>query len=585
MLKKFFISMLGTIAGLWISGLIFGVLAISFFVGLIASSADKDVDLTQKSVLYLDLKGNMADRNQPGDIWQIINSVENPSESLVDVINAIHHAAIDAKIKGIYINANDLMAGLAAREEIINALREFKESGKWVIAYADNYTQDDYLLATLADDVYLNPMGGVDVRGMMSQVPFVKGLLDKIGIKMQILRVGKFKSAVEPFFETKMSEASRLQTQIMVDSMWNYTASTIAENRQKSIDDVNHWADSMLAFQSPEKVVESGAVTALKYRREVEDIIRKKCNVEAGAELPLITPSQYMLLNSDILLGEDHIAVLFAQGDIVDSGESGIVGETMVPEIIELAEDDNVKAMVLRVNSGGGSAFASEQIWEALEYFKSKGKELYVSMGDYAASGGYYISCGANKIFADHNTLTGSIGVFGMIPDMSGLITDKLGVTFATVKTNRNTDVPVINQPMTAEQLAAMQNMVELTYDTFTKRVANGRGMTQDAVKEIAEGRVWTGGSARELGLVDEIGGLQNAINAIADVANISADKVVYYPNVEDNFMTQLVTTAITDVSVGNVTIDANTMRMIKFVEYLQTMPYIQARMEPIDIQ
>ncbi len=576
--------MLGTIAGLWISGLIFGVLAISFLVGIIASSAGEEVDFTQRSVLYLDLKGAMNDRNQPGDIWQVINSVENPTESLVDMIDAIRKASSDATIEGIYINAAGLSAGMASREEIINALQKFKESGKWVIAYADSYSQEDYILSTLADDVYLNPVGAVDVRGMMAQVPFFKGTLDKIGVKMQILRVGKFKSAVEPFFETKMSDASRLQNQIMVDSMWNYATTTIAAERGKTVADVNNWADIMLACQEANDVVELGAVSGLKYRREVEDIIRKKCGIEPGDELPFITPSKYLMLNTNLLLNEDHIAVMFASGDIVDSGEGGIVGETMVPEIIELAEDDNVKAMVLRVNSGGGSAFASEQIWEALEYFKSKGKTLYVSMGDYAASGGYYISCGAEKIFADRNTLTGSIGVFGMIPDMSGLITDKLGVTFSTVQTNRNTAMPMLTQPMTPEQLAAMQHMVEITYDTFTKRVAEGRSMTQDAVKEIAEGRVWTGGSALELGLVDEIGGLQDAIEAIASATGLDTDKVIYYPSLEDDFMAQIISSAMSEVSVGNVTIDANTMRAIKFVEYMQNMPYLQARMQPIEI-
>ncbi len=589
MLKKFFISMLGTIAGVWIAFFIAVIACFSIFGAIVASfgSSDATNDL-DASVLYLDLKGVMEERTQTTDVWSAIKSSKGAGETYIDVLDALRLAANDSKIEGVYINANGLGAGVSTFEELVAALRDFKEtSGKWVIAYGDSYGQGDYLLASVADSVYLNPFGGVSVRGMATQTPFLKGLLDKLGVKMQILRVGTFKSAVEPFMNTEMSPASRLQSQVMVDSLWAYYCDVVSVERGVDEADVKSWAENMMMTWEADKILESGAVTALLYERQVNDVIREKCGVESGDDLPLITPSKYLMLNegnNTETKNEAHVAVLFAAGDIVDSGEGGIVGDAMVPEILDLADDDNVKGLVLRVNSGGGSAYASEQIWEALEYFKSKGKPFYVSMGDYAASGGYYISCGADKIYADQTTLTGSIGVFGMMPEFSGLVTGKLGVTFSTVQTNENAAFPSSMEPMTAKQRDAMQAGVNGTYDKFTKRVADGRGMSQDSVKMIAEGRVWVGGSALELGLVDEIGGLNETLAAMLEKTELTRKNVVYYPEIEDEQMVKMLREALGGISINDITVDANTINMMKLVDDLRTMSPIQARMEPIEI-
>lgn len=585
MLKKFFISMLGTIAGFWISIFIAVLVGIAVVGAIIASGSDSKVEISKNSILYLDFSGNIPERNQPADFWQMIQNAEGDGDALVDILDAIRLAKNDSKINGIYINARGAASGMASREEIVAALRDFKSSGKWIYAYSDGYSQGDYVMASLADSVFVNPIGSVDVHGVATSVPFFKGLLDKLGIKMQIVRVGTFKSAVEPFMGTEMSEASRLQNRVMVDSLWQYMTTTIAGARKVSEADVNMWADSMLAVQGGARALDVKAVSALRYRRQVEDLLREKSDVDQDDDLPLVTPSEYMDSQKAFSSKKEHIAVLFACGDIVDSGEGGIVGEKMVPEIISLADDDNVKALVLRVNSGGGSAFASEQIWEALEYFKSKDKAFYVSMGDYAASGGYYISCGADKIFADHTTLTGSIGVFGMIPDFSGLVNDKLGVHFSVVETNPNAAFPDVMKPMTADQARMMQESVNRTYDLFTSRVAEGRGISQDSVKVIAEGRVWTGGAALGIGLVDSLGGLDAAVGEIAKKAGLDADNVVYYPSVDDKFLNQILAEARKNVSMGSIELSSGAMRILRFLEGVRAMNPVQARMMPLSVE
>ncbi len=573
MLKKFFISMLGTIAGFWISLFLAVIVGVAVVGAIIASGSGSKPEISKNSILYLDLSGNIPERYQPADIWQMLRDVDGSGEALADILSAIRLAKNDAKINGIYINAQGAAAGMASREEIVAALRDFKSSGKWIYAYSDGYSQGDYLMSAVADSVFLNPIGGVDVHGVATSIPFFKGLMDKLGVKMQIVRVGTFKSAVEPFMTTEMSPASRLQNQVMVDSLWQYMTSVISESRGVTAASVNQWADSLLSTRSGQGALDVKAVSALRYRRQVEATLRAKSDVDDDDDLPLVTPSDYMAAQKTFSANKKHVAVLFACGDIVDSGEGGIVGEKMVPEILSLADNDNVKAMVLRVNSGGGSAFASEQIWEALEYFKSRGKTLYVSMGDYAASGGYYISCGADKIFADRTTLTGSIGVFGMIPDFSGLVTDKLGVRFSIVETNPNAAFPDPMKAMTPEQAALMQGSVERTYDLFTSRVAEGRGISQDSVKSIAEGRVWTGGAALRLGLVDAMGGLEAAVEEVAAKAGLDSDNVVYYPAVDDKF------------SIGSMEVSSGALRIMQFLEGLRTMNPVQARMMPVEVQ
>lgn len=585
MLKRFFISMLGTIAGLWIAITIFviGIIAVAA-AAIGASSSTVKVD--DNSILYLNLSGDIAERYQQGNLVDFVRDFESRGQSLEQITTSIRLAANDRKIKGIYIDAAGSGMGVASRQELIETLNQFKESGKWIYAYADNYSQGDYLVASVADKIILNPVGNVDIHGVGAQTAFFTGLLDKLGIKIQVIKVGTYKSAVEPFILKSMSEPSRHQMHVYVDSIWDFYAQTIAANRNVTPATVASWADSLTFTWTAEHAVNAGIVTETGYRRAFEDMLRDITDVEAGKDLRLVSPESYLEANNNKLASasKDHIAVLYAVGDIVEDGEGGIVGATMVPQIIKLADDDNVRALVLRVNSGGGSAFASEQIWEALEYFKSTGKPFYVSMGDYAASGGYYISCGADRIFADATTLTGSIGVFGMIPDLSGLVTDKLGVTFSTVASSPNASFMSLTAPMTPQQINAMQNYVEDTYATFTSRVAEGRHMDVDSVKAIAEGRVWVGSSALGLGLVDELGSLDSAVKAIAAETGLDSDAWIAYPEIKNDFLERLIEET-SKMQAGGMTLDPETIKYILTAKRIVEMSPVQARMPEIVIR
>ncbi len=587
MLKKFFISMLGTMAGLWISLLLVFVGGL-MLVGALAGGSDP-AKVEKHSILYFDLSGEVAERYQPATLAEIIQSSTSDAPSLDEMVSALRAAASDSRIEAVWLDCGGAAMGMASREELLEALRRFRsESGKPVFAYADSYSQGDFILASEADSVFLNPMGAVDIHGLGAMTPFFKNTLDKLGVRMQIVKVGSFKSAVEPFILTQMSDSARLQTQQYVDSLWTFGAEAIAAGRSLPADSVFAWAPRMMATMPAQTFVDCGLVDALAYRRNFENMLRELTGRDADEDLRTIAPADY-LAGADLLAtlntAKPHVAVYYAVGDIVDTGDGGIVGADVVPDIIELADDDNVRALVLRVNSGGGSAFASEQIWEALEYFKSKNKPFYVSMGDYAASGGYYISCGADRIYADATTLTGSIGVFGMIPDFSGLVTDKLGVTFTVVESNANGAGISTMAAMTPEQHEAMQRSVDDIYDRFTGRVATGRHMEQDAVKLIAEGRVWVGGKALELGLVDEIGSLRTAIAAIAAANDLEADAVVAYPADEEDMWVRILRESggISADALGTQSsLDPEALRSLRFIRSLSTMNPMQARMEPV---
>lgn len=585
MLKRFFISMLGTIAGLWIAITIFVIGAVAIIAAAIGSNS-KSTEVENKSILYLNLSGDITERIEEQNFVDFVRDFESHGQSLEQILTSIRLAASDRKISGIYINAEGSGMGVASRQELIEALQQFKESGKWIYAYADNYAQGDYLVASVANKIFLNPVGNVDIHGVGMQTPFFTGLLDKLGVKVQVVKVGTYKSAVEPFILTSMSEAARRQNQVYVDSIWNFYANTIAENREVAPSTVSAWADSLTFAWTAEHVAASNIVTETRYRREVEDLLRSLTDVDDDDDLRLVTPEAYLEANEKKFKSpsDEHIAVLYAVGDIVESGEGGIVGSTMVPQIIKLADDDNVAALVLRVNSGGGSAFASEQIWEALEYFKTTGKPFYVSMGDYAASGGYYISCGADRIFADETTLTGSIGVFGMIPDLSGLVTGKLGITFSTVASSPNATFMSLTQPMTPGQLYAMQSYVEDTYDKFTTRVADGRHMSVDSVKTIAEGRVWIGSSALELGLVDELGSLDATVKAIAEEIGLEEDAWVAYPKVKTDFIERLLDQT-SQLKAQGITLDPEMVKYLVAAKRITELEPVQARMPEIVIR
>ncbi len=598
MLKRFFISLLGTVAGIWISFLLifFGGLML---IGVFAGSSE-DEGIKKNSILYLDLSGAIEERVSKPSVSDLMQGNVSDAPTLREIIEALDVAVLDKRIDGVVLDCKGASMGFATCEELVKALETFRPY-KWVYAYSDGYEQGDYLLAAAgADSIFMNPLGGVNLHGVASQIPFFKGLLDKVGVKMQIVKVGSFKSAVEPYILTSASEPSRLQTQTFVDSIWNYMSGVIAEGRQMSPGKVTELASQFMVARGAETALKAGLVDGLIYRRQFEDKLRELTNVKRDEELRYVTPARLLgekaadpkaLLKAmksskdkpEISLHGEHLAVLYATGDITDDSGNGIVGSEMVPQIVQLADDDDVKGLLLRVNSGGGSAFASEQIWEALEYFKSKGKPFYVSMGDYAASGGYYISCGADRIIADETTLTGSIGVFGMIPDASGLITDKLGVNFSTIESNRNALPPSLVSPLTPEQSSALQESVEHTYDLFTKRVAQGRGMSQEDVKKIAEGRVWVGSSALELGLVDDIGTLAEAEDLIRTKIGDPNIETVYYPQAEDDFLTMLVRSgALDDVKArcSREEFDAETRALLEYVNRLRMQSPIQARME-----
>ncbi len=584
MIKKFFLTMLGTIAGIWVSIIVFvlgSIIAIGILVG---KNADTSAIAGGDSILRIDLSGQIVDRVQPGSFMDVLMSAsEGNTQGLDDLVAAIMKARDDKKIKGIFLDCSGSSSGIATRAELLEALRYFKEdSSKWIYSYADSYAQGDYLLASVSDKIYLNPIGEVDIHGLQSMVMFYKGLMDKLGVEMQVVKVGTFKSAVEPFLRTDMSEANREQTRIYVDQIWDDIAGNIAANLSLTPADVNLWADSLASTWAPEIYVDRKMVSELKYRSQVEEILRKQMKLDKDDKLPYVSPSEYLASKIDPFESKGkHIAVLYAVGDIVVSGEGGIVSETLVPQIEKLAADDDVKGLVLRVNSGGGSAFASEQIWKALEDFEAKDKPFYVSMGDYAASGGYYISCGADSIFADATTLTGSIGIFGMIPSAEKLLNDKLGLTTDIVASNPNAVVAAPYRPYSPTQIAAMQKYVERGYATFTGRVAEGRKMEIDSVLKIAEGRVWDGQSALRIGLVDKIGSLQYAIDAMARRLDMKPSETVSYPALEEDFWaTVLKESQSMSVEINGIPAE-DIATALRAARALRDADPIQARMEP----
>lgn len=583
--------MLGTMAGLWISIFVvfFGGLML---IGSIAGSSSGG-KVEKHSVLCFDLDGTVNERYQPSSLMQTIQEGEMTAPSLDEMLRSLRLAANDDKIEALVLRCNGSAMGFASRQELVEAIRQFKfESGKPVYAYAySTYTQGDYMLASLADKIFLNPLGGVDIHGVGGMVPFFTETLDKIGVKMQILKVGTFKSAVEPFCETSMSEPARLQMQQYCDSLWGYAVNTISGARNIEGDSLRTWAGEVIGVRPASFFIDNNFVDELAYEREFEDNIRILTDRESNSDIRWVKPAEYLAANESIEqmtnATKKHIAIYYAVGDITDNSGDGIVGTKVVPDIISLADNDKVEGLVLRVNSGGGSAFASEQIWEALEYFKSKDKPFFVSMGDYAASGGYYISSGANMIFADSTTITGSIGVFGMIPDFSGLATGILGVHFSTVETNPNAVGITGLQPMTPSMKAAMQTSVENTYATFLSRVAEGRNMTVEGVDSIAQGRVWVGSTAIQLGLVDRMGSLRDCVLEMANQLDMDKPVTVAYPDTEEELLVRIIRESggLSSVATPTASFSPSANECFRVVDKLRNMSPVQARMAPVIIQ
>lgn len=584
MIKKFFIAMLGSLAGIWISILVL-VLGSIFAVGILIGKNVDTKAITEDKILRINLSGTIAERAQETSLQDILLSGQTSTpETLEDILAAIYAASTDKKVKALYLDCAGSSLGIASREEIVEALKAFRESGKPIYAYADSYEQGDYLLASQGDHIYLNPLGAVNLHGLSSMTLFYADLLKKLGVEMQVYKVGAFKSAVEPFIRTDMSEPSRLQTQVFLNQIWGSMVETMANDSVPETT-IRSLSDSVAMCLPAETFLNKKLVSALKYRREIDDEFRTLLSLKEDDDIPFVSPAEYMM-SADIKVAtgeKDHIAVLYAVGDIVDSGEGGIVGQTMVPEILKLARDKKVKGLVLRVNSGGGSAFASEQIWDALEQFKATGKPFYVSMGDYAASGGYYISCGADSIFADKATLTGSIGIFGLMPCARELVSEKIGVKADTVTTSANSVFPNILFPANEFEAASMQRNVERGYELFTSRVAEGRDIPQDSVKAIGGGRVWDGMTALKIGLVDKIAPLKTVVEAMAKKVDLKADQFVAYPKLEEDVWATLM-----EFGSMHATIDVTGLPAEEAVEYVRAVRSmerwtpVQARMETI---
>ena len=541
-MKAFFKQALATMVGIFLIAALFSVIGIVSLVSIIASGSS-ETPIKENSILHLNLSGTLTDRTQENPLDKIMNmGEESNAVSLEQAVTALKKAAVNDNIKGVYLEAGTLSAQPATVQELRQALVDFKKSGKWIVSYADSYGKMGYYLSSVADTLLLNPEGSVDFSGIASQLMFFKEVLDKLGIEMQVFKVGTYKSAVEPFICTEMSDANREQIISYLTSVWNNVLSDVAASRNIDVDKLNKLADTQTMFARAQSSVDNGLIDALCYIDQVKDILRSNCNlVNKDDKLSFASISDVANSAKSKEDKGEQIAVYYACGEIVQSASTGldqevqIVGEKVVKDLQALRTDPKVKAVVIRVNSPGGSAYASEQIWREVTLLK-KEKPVIISMGDAAASGGYYISCASDRIFADPTTITGSIGIFGMIPNVSNVLTKKIGLKFDIVKTNEMADMGTMSRPFNAAESAQLQKMIEQGYDTFTKRVADGRGMSQDSVKLIAEGRVWTGEQGLKIGLVDELGNLDDAIAYAAKMIESKEYHTVSYPAEEDPF-------------------------------------------------
>ena len=543
-MKEFFKYVLATIVGIILTSIIFTVITIVSVAGMVASEGATS-SVPKNAVLRFKLQGEVVDRAGEGSPFDIISQGEDFTIGLDQALDALKKAAKNDKVKGIYLEAGSFGAYPADLQELRRALVEFKESGKWIVAYGDNYSRAAYYLCSVADEVYLNPIGSIDWSGMSSQPIFYTGLMKKLGVKMQVFKVGTYKSAVEPYINTEMSDANREQVMSYLSSIWNNMLKDVAKSRKLEVDALNALADTTVILCEAKTYVENKLADKLAYLSDVKEALKTRLELGEDDDLNFTTIADVAAADDLGKKVDDEVAVYYAYGEINDSQGFGfsqehqITTKATITDLQKLRKDKDVKAVVIRVNSPGGSAFASEQIWHEIQLLRAE-KPVVISMGGLAASGGYYISCGANKIFAEPMTLTGSIGIFGMIPDASELLTQKLGLSFDVVKTNAMSDFGATGRPFNANEAAKMQNYINNGYELFTGRVAGGRGMAQDSVKAIAEGRVWTGEQALKIGLVDELGNLDDAIKAASELAELKDYTVGNYPSPEPWYMSLL---------------------------------------------
>lgn len=584
-MKQFFKMMFASALGVFVAVGLICVISVCALIGIAASMGSSSAYTPKSNTVYkLTLDGSLSDNVQDNPFAMLMSDTEG-ALSLKDVLKTIRTAKENKNIKGIYIEAKSLSAGSAGIAAIRRALTDFKESGKFVVAYSDNYTQGCYFLCSVADKVFLNPQGTLSLTGMASQTMFYKEILKKFGVEMMIFKVGTYKGAVEPFMLDKLSDANREQIQSYMDCIWKNVTAGIAEARNISVAEVDDFANRGYAFADASKAVECGLVDELKYRTEVEDYV-KELSGQSDKKLKTADISKIKSIKTTEKEKDDHIAVLYAEGEIVAEQQpfsfnaEQVITENIADELAKLKDDDDVKAVVFRVNSPGGSAFVSDQIWHQVVELK-KVKPIVVSMGDVAASGGYYISCAASRIIAEPNTLTGSIGIFGMFPNVSGLL-DKVSLTTDVVKTNTYADLGDTYRPMRDDEKALIQSFVERGYDTFLTRCADGRGMTKEAINEIGQGRVWTGEQAKERGLVDELGGIDKAIETAAELADLSDYSLTYVSGSKD-FWEELIEKQLGDVKMSVASSIAGS-EYFKVLNTVKSGTGIQARL-PYDIK
>ena len=539
-MKQFFKFMFASVLGVLIATLILVIVGICFFAGLAAtSSSSKTYSPGKNSVLQIDLKGALTETTSDNPFNFLLGN-DTEGMSVEDAVKAIRRAKENPNIKGIYLNAGSIQGGFASLETIRRELTTFKKSGKFIIAYGDIYSQGDYYLCSTADSIFLNPEGTVSMVGLASQAVFYTGLAEKLGVEFNIFKVGTYKSAVEPYFLKKMSDANREQLTSTLNNIWGNFTTTIAKDRKIPIDSLtNYMNKGLAAFNAGDLGGSNNAITykladALRYRYEVENCVKKLAGQDMDDELKTINVEKTSTIAAKEKSSKNKIAVLYASGEIIE--ENGTTSNPMnmaeanityeiAKSLRKLKKDEDVKAVVFRVNSPGGSAFVSEQIWKEV-YEMKKVKPIVVSMGDYAASGGYYISCAANEIVAEKTTITGSIGVFGLFPNFAGSF-GKVGLTTDVVKTNTYADLGDFSRPMREDEKVLIQHSVEHTYDIFLTHVAEGRGKTKAEVDSIGQGRIWSGEQGLKLGLVDKIGGIDVAVNEAAKLAKVKDFKVV----------------------------------------------------------
>ena len=533
-MKQFFKSVAATVVGIFAFGIIMGIFVFFSLIGMLMSSSKPS--LRDNSVMVMKLQGTINEQAQENVMGQITGGSFNQL-GLNEILSSIKKAKKEDKIKGIYLEPGALATDYATLQEIRKALEDFKKSGKWIIAYGDAMSQGSYYLASVANKVYLNPEGSIDWHGLASQPMFLKDLYAKFGVKYTVVKVGKFKSFTEQYTEDKMSDANREQVSQYIHGLWHQMLTDVSKSRGISKDSLNHYADGLVAFEGADKLKTRKMVDGFCYYDEIKDVVKKQLGVKSNKRIRQASISEVNAAVEDDYNG-DAIAIYYCQGGITQQAttslwgsEQQIVSSQVIADLNDLAKDDNIKAVVIRINSGGGDAYASEQLWRAVSQLNKK-KPVVVSMGGMAASGAYYMSMGARYVMAQPTTLTGSIGIFGALPDLSGLITQKLGVKFDEVKTNRNSGYQgaLMARPLNAEELGYLQAYVNRGYTLFRKRVADGRKMSIDEVEKIAQGRVWLGTDAKSNKLIDGLGGLDDAVKKAAQLAKIKDYYTDEYP-------------------------------------------------------